>query len=132
MPLLLFALAAALAVPAHAGLPGQQALEAALREAVAGSCPSLAFAVDPEHGRGSSPAIDDDVWRLGQGQRRLLSIFDLHKPVIAQVHGYCVGGGSDFALCADFLTRRRSPPSPAAAAGAGRPPAAALVRGCGR
>ncbi len=48
MPLLLFALAAALAVPAHAGLPGQRALEAALREAVAGSCPSLTFAVDPD------------------------------------------------------------------------------------
>jgi enoyl-CoA hydratase/carnithine racemase len=25
------------------------------------------------------------------------------KPVIAQVHGYCVGGGSDFALCADLV-----------------------------
>lgn len=25
------------------------------------------------------------------------------KPVIAQVHGYCVGGGTDFALCSDLL-----------------------------
>ena len=25
------------------------------------------------------------------------------KPVIAQVHGWCVGGGSDFALCADLV-----------------------------
>ena len=25
------------------------------------------------------------------------------KPVIAQVHGWCVGGGSDFALCADLM-----------------------------
>ena len=25
------------------------------------------------------------------------------KPVIAQVHGYCVGGGSDFALCSDLI-----------------------------
>lgn len=25
------------------------------------------------------------------------------KPVIAQVHGWCVGGGSDMALCADIL-----------------------------
>ena len=25
------------------------------------------------------------------------------KPVIAQVHGFCVGGGSDFALCSDLI-----------------------------
>ena len=25
------------------------------------------------------------------------------KPVIAQVHGYCVGGGTDFALCSDLI-----------------------------
>src|SRR4051794_12344039 len=25
------------------------------------------------------------------------------KPVIAQVHGYCVGGGTDLALCADLI-----------------------------
>jgi enoyl-CoA hydratase len=25
------------------------------------------------------------------------------KPVIAQVHGWCVGGGSDYALCADLV-----------------------------
>jgi uncharacterized protein YkwD len=46
--LLPLALAAALALPARAGLPGQRALEAALREAVAGSCPTLTFAVDAD------------------------------------------------------------------------------------
>src|SRR5436853_648195 len=25
------------------------------------------------------------------------------KPIIAQVHGYCVGGGTDFALCSDLI-----------------------------
>jgi enoyl-CoA hydratase len=25
------------------------------------------------------------------------------KPVVAQVHGYCVGGGTDFALCSDLI-----------------------------
>src|SRR3954449_10257459 len=25
------------------------------------------------------------------------------KPVIAQVHGFCVGGGTDFALCSDHI-----------------------------
>jgi len=46
--LLPFALAAALSLPAPGALPDQRALETALREAVAGSCPSLAFAVDPD------------------------------------------------------------------------------------
>jgi enoyl-CoA hydratase len=25
------------------------------------------------------------------------------KPVVAQVHGYCVAGGTDFALCSDLI-----------------------------
>jgi enoyl-CoA hydratase/carnithine racemase len=35
--------------------------------------------------------------------QKLLSIWRAPKPVIAQVHGYCVGGGSDFALSADLV-----------------------------
>src|SRR3712207_5224269 len=35
--------------------------------------------------------------------QKLLSIWRCPKPVIAQVHGWCVGGGSDFALGADLI-----------------------------
>ena len=35
--------------------------------------------------------------------RQFMSVWRSPKPVIAQVHGYCVGGGSDFALCADLV-----------------------------
>src|SRR4051812_29528675 len=35
--------------------------------------------------------------------KKLASIWSCPKPVIAQVHGWCVGGGSDFALCADLV-----------------------------
>ena len=35
--------------------------------------------------------------------QKFLSIWRAHKPVIAQVHGWCVGGGSDFALGADLV-----------------------------
>ncbi|HEU4973895.1 MAG TPA: crotonase/enoyl-CoA hydratase family protein [Baekduia sp.] len=35
--------------------------------------------------------------------QKLMALWRAPKPVIAQVHGYCVGGGSDFALCADLV-----------------------------
>ena len=35
--------------------------------------------------------------------QKLFSIWRCPKPVIAQVHGWCVGGGSDFALGADLV-----------------------------
>lgn len=34
---------------------------------------------------------------------RFMSLWRSSKPVIAQVHGWCVGGGSDLALCADLV-----------------------------
>ena len=34
---------------------------------------------------------------------KFMSIWNSCKPVIAQIHGYCVGGGSDMALCADII-----------------------------
>jgi enoyl-CoA hydratase len=35
--------------------------------------------------------------------RQFMSVWRSPKPVIAQIHGWCVGGGSDFALCADIV-----------------------------
>ena len=35
--------------------------------------------------------------------QKLMSVWRTPKPVIAQVHGWCVGGGSDMALCADLV-----------------------------
>jgi enoyl-CoA hydratase len=35
--------------------------------------------------------------------QQLMSVWRSSKPVIAQVHGWCVGGGSDFALSADLV-----------------------------
>ena len=34
---------------------------------------------------------------------KFMSIWHSSKPVIAKVHGWCVGGGSEMALCADFV-----------------------------
>ncbi|HEY7934821.1 MAG TPA: crotonase/enoyl-CoA hydratase family protein [Solirubrobacteraceae bacterium] len=35
--------------------------------------------------------------------QKFMSVWRAPKPVIAQVHGWCLGGGSDFALCADIV-----------------------------
>ncbi len=35
--------------------------------------------------------------------QKFMSIWRSPKPVIAAVHGWCVGGGSDYALCADLV-----------------------------
>src|SRR5689334_19706144 len=39
---------------------------------------------------------------LGPHQK-FMAIWRATKPVIAQLHGWCVGGGSDYALCADIV-----------------------------
>jgi enoyl-CoA hydratase len=47
--------------------------------------------------------LDDDIWRLEQGQRMRVQIFDMHKPVIAQVHGTCIGIGTELAWFCDIV-----------------------------
>ncbi len=47
--------------------------------------------------------FDDDAWQLERAQRLRMAIFDMHKPVIAQVHGYCLAGGTDIALLCDIV-----------------------------
>jgi len=48
-------------------------------------------------------SLDDDIWRMEQSQQLRMIIFDMHKPVIAQVHGYCLAGGTDVALLCDMI-----------------------------
>ena len=48
-------------------------------------------------------SIDDDVWQLERQQRERMAIWDIHKPVIAQIHGYCLAGGTDLALLCDIV-----------------------------
>jgi enoyl-CoA hydratase len=47
--------------------------------------------------------FDDDCWQLEQTQRLTLLPFDMHKPVIARVHGNCLAGGTDLALMCDMV-----------------------------
>ena len=57
---------------------------------------------DPVQRRGSR-SFDDDTWQMERSQRLRMALFDMHKPVIAQVHGYCLAGGTDLATLCDML-----------------------------
>lgn len=48
-------------------------------------------------------SFEDDAWRLEAAQRSRMALFDMHKPVIAQVHGRCLAGGTDIALLCDIV-----------------------------
>ncbi len=48
----------------------------------------------------------DFAWstdRLTAPTQKFMAIWHTHKPVIVQVHGWCVGGASDTALCGDLI-----------------------------
>jgi len=48
-------------------------------------------------------AIDDDIWSLERNQEFTNTLFKMHKPVIAKVHGNCLAGGIDIALHCDLV-----------------------------
>lgn len=53
--------------------------------------------------RGSFTTFEDDAWELERTQRLRMTLFDMHKPVIAQIHGFCLAGGTDIALLCDMV-----------------------------
>lgn len=48
-------------------------------------------------------SIDDDIWQIERNQRAMMALFDMHKPVVAQVHGNCLAGGIDLAMLCDLV-----------------------------
>lgn len=56
--------------------------------------------IDNRRGRAK---FDDDAWHQERAQRLRMALFDMHKPVIAQVHGRCLAGGTDLALLCDMV-----------------------------
>jgi enoyl-CoA hydratase len=47
--------------------------------------------------RSVAATYDDDSWQMEA------TLFDMHKPVIAKVHGNCLAGGSDLAFMCDMV-----------------------------
>ena len=40
---------------------------------------------------------------MGHNMKRFMKLWECPKPVIAQLHGYALGGGTDLILCADLI-----------------------------
>jgi len=47
------------------------------------------------------PVVDYQM--MSRNVRGFMSLFRSEKPVVCKVHGYCVAGGTDMALCSDLL-----------------------------
>jgi enoyl-CoA hydratase len=58
---------------------------------------------EPRGARRGRANFDDRAWHLERNQRPLRAFADVHKPVIAQVHGYCLAGGTGVALFCDMI-----------------------------
>ena len=44
-----------------------------------------------------------DYQMMSRNVRGFMSLFHSDKPVVCKVHGFCVAGGTDMALCSDLL-----------------------------
>jgi enoyl-CoA hydratase len=44
-----------------------------------------------------------DYAMMGRNVRAFMALFHCGKPVVCKVHGFCVAGGTDMALCSDLL-----------------------------
>ena len=44
-----------------------------------------------------------DYAMMSRNARGFMSLFDCGKPVVCKVHGFCIAGGTDMALCSDLL-----------------------------
>ena len=53
--------------------------------------------------RRTGRGIEDDSWMLERFQRCMRTLWEMHKPSIAQIHGHCLAGGTDLALYCDIV-----------------------------
>lgn len=44
-----------------------------------------------------------DLAMMGRNVKAFMTLFECSKPVVCKVHGFCVAGGTDLALCSDLL-----------------------------
>ena len=54
-----------------------------------------------EPGAAWDPTVDHAM--MSRNAKGFMSLFHSEKPVVCKVHGFCVAGGTDMALCSDLL-----------------------------
>ncbi|HEY0137539.1 MAG TPA: crotonase/enoyl-CoA hydratase family protein, partial [Nannocystis sp.] len=59
------------------------------------------FARNHDPGQTWDPMVDYAM--MSRNLRGFMSLFHSDKPVVCKVHGFCVAGGTDLALCSDLL-----------------------------
>jgi enoyl-CoA hydratase len=83
----------------------------------AGRAFTAGYDLNPRVGRGRPPRFDAphpeprpgawdptrDLAFMGHNMERFMKLWHCPKPVVAQVHGYALGGGTDLVLCADMI-----------------------------
>ena len=55
------------------------------------------------HAPTGAHSMERDIWYLEQAQQMRMAAWDMHKPVIGQVHGYCLAGGTDLVFLCDMV-----------------------------
>ncbi len=96
----------------HAAIADEQVKVIVLRGAGRAFCAGFDFGEGFHHW--DEALTTDGAWDAGKDfvfatapsvapVPKFMSLWRSPKPVIAQVHGWCMGGGSDMALCADLV-----------------------------
>jgi enoyl-CoA hydratase len=62
---------------------------------------SLVIKRNHDPGQTWDPMVDHAM--MSRNVRALMSLYHCGKPVVCKVHGFCVAGGTDLALCSDLL-----------------------------
>ena len=73
------------------------------RRAARGGAPTDPAVVAGNHDPAQTwdPVVDFQM--MSRNLRGFMSLFHSDKPVICKIHGYCVAGGTDMALCSDLI-----------------------------
>jgi enoyl-CoA hydratase len=74
----------------------------------AGRAFSAGYDIGPPPGEGQTHAatghsMERDIWGLEQAGLMRNTIWEMHKPVIAGIHGFCLAGGTDLAFLCDVV-----------------------------
>jgi enoyl-CoA hydratase len=81
----------------------EQAGEGAVGSATGDGSPLDPVVLAANHAPNSNWDPVTDFQMMGRNVRGFMSLFWSEKPVLCKVHGYCIAGGTDMALCSDLM-----------------------------